>query len=325
MSVEALAPGMYPGIPLDAYLEQPAVSASLLHTVIDECPYAAWFESWLNPKRRRAASKASDAGSIAHEILLEGSADCCVIVDPEQYRSKPTKANPEGNPADGWNNDAVKARRTEILALGKIPVLKPDMPAIENMADSAWHFIESLKNTEPAIWAAFQPDGGMSEVSCLWDDDGVLCRMRPDRISNDRKLIVDPKFSARTTEPATWARTQMTPMGYWITAAMYRRGCQRTFGTSPDYIFLVVGQNDPHLCSLVGVDPAGFEHGASQVERGLRTWRECVERGWWPGYPQRVCYPEVKPWEFAEEQERAGIAPDGVPYDIEKLYERRAA
>lgn len=311
---------MYAGIEMDRYLEQPAMSAGLVKAIINECPRAAWHQSWLNPARERDDSNVSDAGSIAHMILLEGSADCCVVVDPEDHPAEKT-----GNIPDGWTNKSIKTARKAIREAGKIPVLKPDMLLIENMVDSASHFIESLKNTEPAIWAAFQPDGGDSELTCIWDDDGLLCRMRPDRITHDRKLIIDPKFSARTTEPATWARTQMTPMGYWISAAMYRRGCQKTFGTSPEYIFLVIGQNDPHLCSLVGVDPAGFEYGGSQVERGLRTWRECVKRGYWPGYPQRVCYPEVKPWEFAEEQERAGIAPDGIPYDIEKLYERRAA
>ncbi len=159
----------------------------------------------------------------------------------------------------------------------------------------------------------------------IWDDDGLICRMRPDRISLDRKLIIDPKFSARTTEPAAWARTQMTSMGYWISAAMYRRGCQRAFGTSPDYVFLVIGQEPPHLCSLVGVDPAGFEFGAMKVDRGLRIWRECVERGWWPGYPTKVCYPEVKPWEFAEEQEHHAIGPDGNPYELDQMHERKAA
>ena len=148
----------------------------------------------------------------------------------------------------------------------------------------------------------------------------MTCRMRPDRLANDRKLIVDPKFTERSVEPGTWSRTQMTPMGYWISAAMYRRGCREMFGTEPDYVFLVIGQNAPHLCSLIGVDPAGFDHGGMQVERGMRTWRQCVERGYWPGYGNRVCYPEVKPWEMAEEQERSGLDQHGIPFDPEQLY-----
>lgn len=309
-----LAPGMYPKVPFAEYLAQPAVSAGLIKRVVSECPRAAWFDSWLNPARESDDSAASDAGTIAHGILLEGSTDNVAVIDPENYPAK------NGNVPAGWTNPDIRAARDDARALGKTPVLLPAMLVIENMVDSARHFIDSLKNTEPAIYAAFQPDGGASEQTVIWEEDGMLCRMRPDRISNDRKLIIDPKFSGVSVEPGEWSRKQMGPMGYWISAAMYRRGCRHTFGTEPDYVFLVIGQEPPHLCSLVGVDPAGFEYGGMQVERGMRTWRQCVERGYWPGYPSRVCYPEVKPWEFAEEQERSGLDQHGIPFDPQQLY-----
>ena len=44
-----MKPGTYPGLPMAEYLAAPAVSASIVKTIISECPRAAWFESWLNP------------------------------------------------------------------------------------------------------------------------------------------------------------------------------------------------------------------------------------------------------------------------------------
>jgi hypothetical protein len=310
-----MKPGMYPGVTMEAYRALPAVSASLLHTVISECPRAAWWQSWLNPAHvSDDDTKASDAGSIAHEILLEGTNDCVQVFDPEAY------PNATGTGcAIGWTNKSIRIARDDCRAAGKIPVLRSEFGVIESMVDSARHFIDSLRNTEPAIWAAFQPDGGASELTLLWDDDGLLCRMRPDRMDEARKVIIDPKFSGVSAEPGEWSRKQMTPMGYWLRAAWYRRGCRLMFGTEPDYVFLVVSDKPPHLCSLVGVDPAGFEHGGAQVERGLRMWRECVECGWFPGFPNRVCYPQVKPWEAAEELERQGLTPEGIPFDYETL------
>lgn len=313
-------PGQYAGVPIAEYLEIPAVSAGLLHTVVSECPQAAWFQSWLNPEREREDTKASDAGSIAHEILLCGTQDCVQVFEPSKYPNAKG-----GGCATGWTNNAIRDARDECRAAGKIPVLAPEFLTIRNMVDSARRFIDSLRHTEPAIWTAFQPDAGESEQTLVWDDDGLLCRMRPDRISLDRKIIIDPKFSGVSVEPGEWSRKQMTPMGYWVTAAWYRRGCRVMFGTEPDYIFLVIGQKAPHLCSLVGVDPAGFEHGGMKVERGLRTWLDCVERGWFPGYANRVCYPELKPWELAAEMDRSGLDEDGIPYDYETLTGRKAA
>lgn len=312
---------MYPGLPMANYQALPAVSASLLHVLNTECPRAAWWQSWMNPAGVSGDDTAeSDAGSIAHEILLEGTQHCVQVFDPANYPN----ANGKGY-ATGWSNKAIREARDDCRAAGKIPVLREQFATIENMVDAARHFIESLRNTEPAIHAAFQPEGGASEVSLLWDDGGTLCRMRPDRISEDRKVIIDPKFSKVNVNPGEWARKQMTPMGYWLRAAFYHRGCRRMFGADCDYMFLVVGQEPPHLCSLVGVDPAGFEHGGLQVERGLRVWRECVERGWFPGYPQRAAYPEVQPWEAARELEQHGMDEQGVPYTYETMTGREAA
>lgn len=310
-----MKPGQY-ALPMADYHAIPAVSASLLHTLVSECPRAAWFESWLNPQRKvDDDTKASDAGSIAHEILLEGTQDCVQVFDPADYPNADGKGH-----AKGWTNKSIQTARDDCRTAGKIPVLKSEFVVIENMVDAAREFIESLKHSEPGIHAAFQPDGGVSETSCIWDDHGTLCRIRPDRMSNDRKWIIDPKTTGLAAEPGAWSRKQMGALGHWARAAFYRRGCRLMFGTEPEYRFLVIEQRAPHLCSLVGVDPAGFDYGATQIERALRTWRECVDRNYFPGYPNRTVFPEVMPWDLASEQEAQGADEHGIPYDPEKLW-----
>lgn len=315
-----MKPGIYPGVPMAHYLEIQAASAGVINRLVSECPAAAFHDSPLNPNRVRDDNDASDAGSIAHEILLEGAESCCEIVDP---RNHPAEKAPFSIP-DGWTNKSIKRARDEARAAGKIPVLLSDMVEIRAMVDSAKRFIDGLRETEPAIWAAFQPDGGDSELTCIWDDGGTLCRMRPDRISKDRRLVIDPKFSKRSAEPDSWGRTQITAMGYRISASFYRRGCEALFGTSPDYVFFVIEQEPPHLCSLVGVDPANFAFGAEQVEHGLRTWRKCLATNTWPAYPSRICYPELNAWELARWQERQGLTDaQGIPYDVSRLFEKK--
>jgi hypothetical protein len=102
----------------------------------------------------------------------------------------------------------------------------------------------------------------------------------------------------------------MVGMGYATSAAFYRRGLQATFGHGFEYIFLVCETNQPHLCSLVGVDPAWGALGAAQVQSGLAAWTACRLNNHFPGYPDRVCYPEVpaflmRDWEESLPQEAA--------------------
>lgn len=296
--------GIHSSISMQDYLALPALSASVVQTLLNRCPRAAWFKSWLNPAPVQESTKAMNAGTIAHSILLEGSMAGVEVIDPALYPTKTT-----GNIPDGWTNKDIRAARDAAIAAGKIPVLAPDMESINALVAEARAFIESLKR-EPmtelahAVYAAFQPSGGESELTMIWQDGPTLCRMRPDRISTDRKLIVDYKTGGVSAEPDQWGRTQMIRMGYYVSAAFYRRGIEALFNVSPEYVFLVQEQDSPFLCSLVGVDPHGFDLGTRQIEAGIARWADCVARDDWPAYPTRVCYPEIPAWEDARWEER---------------------
>jgi len=314
-----MKPGVFPGLPIADYLRLAAFSASVASDLVDFCPRAAFHSSYLNNSPREADdTAASDAGTIAHAILLEGSTDGVAVIDPNDHPAEKTGAIPAG-----WTNKSIRAARDAARAAGKIPVLADAMGRIEAMVDSGHAFIESLRDTEPAVWQMFQPGDGESELTCVWDDDGTLCRMRPDRINPERTVIVDLKFTALSAEPDAFSRGPMAR--HRISAAFYRRGCQQLFGTSPDYLFLVIENSAPFLCSLVGVDPTGFQIGGEKVAYALNEWRRCLASGEWPGYPTRVCYPETPIWEQNRWQEKLGVECDaqGIPYSIDKLFERK--
>jgi hypothetical protein len=294
-----LEQGMHFDVSMHDYLTMPAVSASLLKAMYTRCPRAAWFESWLNPKYEPdLSSKAQNAGSIAHCILLEGSTESVAVIDPRDYPGK------KGGIPVGWTTDAIKEARDNAIAAGKIPIFPDHMVEIEAMVDAARDFLDSVKNDEPAIYAAFQPDGGQSETTIVWNEGKTLCRIRPDRISSDRKLIVDYKTGGTSAEPDQWGRTQMIRMAYYVSASFYKRGVEATFNVSPAYVYLVQQQDAPYLCSLVGVDPHAFDLGARIIDQALRQWQECEASGKWPGYPTHICYPEIPSWEDARHEGR---------------------
>lgn len=311
-----MKPGFYHDLSMADYLAMPAVSASILQQIITRCPRAAWFESHLNPHRIiDASTKAQNAGTIAHMILLEGHSNGVCEIDPNDY---PTKSS--GNIPAGYTNNEIRAARDYAIAAGKIPVLKDDMVKIRQMVLSASVFIESLKDTEPAIYAAFQPDGGQSEATFVFQVGNTLCRIRPDRISTSKKLIVDVKTTQTSAEPDYWGRTQMIRMGYYTAAAFYQIGIENLCGVVPDYVYLVIEQEPPYLCSLVGIDPHGVQLGAAKIQAALVTWSGCVITNDWPAYPPRVAYPEIPAWESAKWIEREGNDAQGIPYDPAILF-----
>lgn len=301
-------PGVYPHAEMADYLAAPAISASIIKEIVNRCPKAAWHESWLNERRIIDVSNAEQsAGSIAHSILLEGSTACVCVVDPKDYPSEPKRKGEAGTIPVGWTNKAIKGAKAAAIADGKIPVLLGDMAEINAMVAAARDFIESLrgKENEPAIWEAFQPDGGDSEITMLWQDGPTLCKMRPDRISKDRGVIIDYKTGKTSSEPDVWGRTQMVRMGYYVGGAFYRRGIEQMLGISPAYVFLTQEQQSPWLCSLVGMDNHAFALGGDKVDRGLTRWAQCAKTGRFPAYATRVVYPEIPDWEERQWGEKA--------------------
>ena len=304
-------PGMYLGMPMAEYLAIDALSKPPVQYALEECPRAGWWHSRLNPRRQREVSEAMDLGTIAHGVLLEGSTASAVIIDPADY---PTKSN--GNIPKGWTNNEIRAARDAARAAGKCPILLEDYAEVENMITVAQEFIGSLQTTEPAIWRAFQPDGGASEVTILWEENGQLCKLRTDRSALDFGVVIDYKTSAQSVEPGRFGRSMLAgSTGYAFGAAWYRRGIRAETGINCDYVFLAQEKSPPYLCSLVGVDPAWMALAGAKVEAGLRLWAQCVRTGQWDAYPNRVCYPELPPWESARGEEMLA----GIPYDYATL------
>lgn len=300
------------------YLALPAVSAGLLHTLEARCPRAAWHDSWLNEKRPlRSTTSAQGVGTLAHELLLEGTMLSAKVIEPHLYPNKTGGGIPTG-----WTNPAIREARDAAIAAGKIPLLPDEVAPIETMVRAARAYVDSLQEKQPAIWRAFQPDGGESEVVILWQErDGTWCKIRPDRISCDRSVLINVKTTEASAEPATWFRRTATNMGYPMCSAFYRRGVQQALGIEATEVWLVQEQDAPHLCSTVGLDAVGLEVAKRRMMRALRVWAACASVGRWPGYPADVAYPETPSWELAREEEHEGHA---IPYDISKAGWREA-
>ncbi len=303
-------------MPMEHYLALPAVSAGLILRLLDECPKAAWHESWLNPRRAADESDAADIGTIAHSILLEGNSGNVAVIDPADHPAERTGAIP-----DGWTNKSIRQARDNARADGRIPILVGDMDRVQAMVEAARDYIDSLRETEPAVWACMAARGGDSELTITWKHSGAGfstdCRARPDRISTDRSIVVHVKTTERSAEPDRWGRTHLIGLGEYVRAAFYREAIVRECGgVQSEHVFLVIEQHPPYLCSLVGVDPHGYALGRDKVMTGLELWARCAAVQKWPGYPNRACYPTIPPWIDAHWEERQM----GNAYDYETMF-----
>ena len=233
-----------------------------------------------NPAREDDSNKASDIGTVAHDVLLEGGTGIIERIDPNDYPAEKTGAIPAG-----WTNKAIRAARDAARAAGKIPLLPADVDAVTAMVESAKAFIATSE-----LAGVF--DTGAPEQTVVWQDGATLCKARPDWLNAD--VCLHLKTTARSVNPSAFARMAIN-MGYDVSLAFYARGIERD-----RHLILAIEQEPPYACKLFGLSSAQADISARKVERAINTWAACVKAGKFPAYNGSVHYIEPTSWEMAK-------------------------
>lgn len=261
----------------------PSLSASIAVKLLRGSPLKAWHSHpRLNPDYRETHDGKFDLGTSAHGVLLENDASNIVIVK-----------------ADDWRTKAAKEQRAAAYAAGKTPLLERHHAAVTRMVDVARVFVAQSEIAEH--WSSAQ-----SEVTGIANEGKVWLRCRFDRITHNRRVIMDYK-TTEDSSPDSFSRL-LVRMGYHIQDAFYRRVARNLGVVGPRFVFLAQEVEPPHECALHACDPALEEIADAEVELAIRSWRECIERKQWPSYGGRIHYATPTAWQIAEHEMRLAEA-----------------
>ena len=265
MTLEA---GIHLGVPLAEYVADPAPSPSLssgiAHAILEDSPlHAFWKHPRLNPHYQHDHKTAFDLGTVAHAVLLEGDYKKIAVVAK----------------ATDWRTKEAKDTRDEARAAGMIPILVEQMSEVELMVEESQRAI-----AESELATVFTPEGGDSEVTLIWEENGVWCRSRPDRMSKDRRILVDYKTTGASAEPNAWTKGPMIGNGCDLQAALGLRGMTAlSGGRNTQFIFIVQENYAPYAVSFVGFGEQFKLYADVRVERALKIFKRCQNNNEWPG------------------------------------------
>ena len=298
-----MTPGFYPAsaLPMARYLAdpcpQPSLSSGACQTMITKSAQHVWASHPRLGGRVEDHSDASDIGTIAHDLLLGGEGRICVI-EPADYRSKPTKDNPDGAIPVGWTNGAIRAARDEARANGLTPILAGAMAGARTMANVARDF-----TAHSEIAGVF--DAGEGEASMLYERDGVWFRARPDWMNHERKIMLHYKTTTATANPESFSRLAVGA-GYDVSLAFYRMVFEGlTQQKDWQHVILAQEQSAPYACSLLSLDPAAWAIADDKVNRAVRAWSYCVKEDQWPAFSGSIHYVTPSSWQLAEAERMA--------------------
>lgn len=276
--VPMLHDGIHDGIPADDYhadtlTEKPALSASILRTLIAKTPLHAWAaHPRLGNQTTQNDTDSLDLGTIVHRVILEGSYDVIRVIEADSYRS----------------NDAKDARDAARSA-GLIPVKLGDYAAIKTACDQIIGRIEG-RTDSPRVFT-----NGKPEQTAIWTDNGVTCKARIDWLHNDLMVIDDLKTTGKSADPSVLAR-HIFQMGYDIQAAWYRRGASILTGRTPEFRFVFAETVPPYAVSVVNLSPAAYALADEKIRYGRDLWKTSLHHNKWAGYTTAVATIEPPGW-----------------------------
>jgi hypothetical protein len=263
----------------DKLADRPALSSSIAKIILKESALKAWTaHPRLNPVFKEEHDDKFDLGTCAHQLLLENDASRVVVVE-----------------ANDWRTNKAKEEREAARAAGKTALLARHYADVRAMLASAQAF---LKDCEIAAdWK-----DGESELVGLVEDDGVILKARFDRITHDRKVIMDYKTSD-SAAPEIFGM-QIARLGYHWQEAFYRRVANLLGSQKPIFVFMAQSVEPPHECSLHGCDPAMQEIADADVKHAIAMWRDCMARNKWPSYGGRIYWTMPTSWMMSAHEQR---------------------
>lgn len=256
----------------------PSLSSSIAETLLRESARKAWFSHpRLNPAFAQKEEAKFDIGTAAHAMLLEG----VNVIEMCDF--------------DDWRTKDARAQRDAARYAGKIPLLKRHRDDVVAMVSAAEAFIEHSEIAE--YWK-----DGESEVTAICEEKGVWLRARLDRVTKNRRFIIDYK-STTDSAPEPFQRLFIR-MGYHIQESFYRRVVRNLGTVGPRFAFVAQSCEPPYECSLHGCDPALQEIADADVERAIELWRKCVTAKQWPSHGSRIHWALPPNYMMKEYEER---------------------
>ncbi len=276
----ALKVGIHEGISDEIYHSDPvgkipSLSASIAHILCSRSPaHARAAHPKLNPDFVAEEKEHYDIGTAAHALLLEGE-DVVEVVE-----------------ADSWRTNAAKEQRDAAYAEGRVPLLTHKWEEVKRMLAATREQLARIEDQPPLF------EDGTPEVTLVWKEkDGIVCRARLDWLRADRRAIDDFKTTDRNADPETWSRS-LYGMGWDVKSEFYRRGLRAIEGLDDvEFRFAVQEIKAPYALSVIALSPGARWLAEAKVDYALAVWKRCLDSGEWPGYPSRIAYAELPPWE----------------------------
>lgn len=221
-------------------------------------------------EKPRESTPALQFGAMVHKIILEYDSFL------DEYALMPT--------FDRRTKAGKEAYQNFIDSMGeKTPVSGPDLEKA--------HAMRAELLTDPLVLEILK---GPHEQPILWTDPitSVPCKCRADCITEyqGRSYIVDYKTTTSCDDGAF--ERSCKAYGYHFQAGMYCEGLFQSSLIDAGFIFIAQEKEAPYAHRVYFCDDSFIDDGRGVYRNLINRYRDCYEKGEWPGYEPAVMYGE---------------------------------
>lgn len=256
-----MKPGIYYDISNEEYHSGEGVSKSQLD-LIAKCPALVKWNAMAPEDEEKK------------DALIMGTALHCLLLEP-QFFDERFAVMPKMNRTTKQGKVDYAKFMNERDQDGRIILLEEEERKLRLMQESTF--------AHPAAKILLDMDGHC-EASIYWVDDetGLLCKIRPDKIINDKPIVVDVK---KTGDMSRFSNS-IDEYRYHVQAAMYMDGYRQHFGVTPTFIFIVVSEAisaGKYPVRVFILDEHDLSVGYEIYRNNLLTFSDCVNSDRWDG------------------------------------------
>ncbi|MCP4355292.1 MAG: hypothetical protein GY793_06595 [Proteobacteria bacterium] len=217
------------------------------------------------------------------EAMIIGSATHTHVLEPEKFNEevvvfkKAERPEPEKTFVSKlnkqWKLDLYETAESE----NKIVIDEETFNQIDAMKESVW-------TEHGEVSMLLNKENKEVESSFFAEVCGVKCRVRPDLLIPDDKIILDLK----TLEDARLNKFQshMLKFGYDIQAGLYTLVLKAVTGIDFSFNFLCVEKKAPHFTTIFTLDKDDefYKHCQSKVKMLLERYKGSMKYNNWPAH-----------------------------------------
>lgn len=168
----------------------------------------------------------------------------------------------------------------EAKAAGNTPIAVDDW-------DAAIRISRAVRSHPEASALLFDRHGA-NELSVTWEQDGVECKARLDRLIEG--AIIELK-TARDASPVAMTR-QARKFGYHGQFGCYLTGLDAVSPRRRECVIIAVEKTPPFAVGVYTLTQNAVEQGRDLFHLAIARLRDCEVAGHWPGYPtQDIDFP----------------------------------